>query len=100
MSGLELRAAQRFIDNKGQPQEKPKPPPRIWSQPLGEFHPPDGEIDARLLCPSPPFGGTWPFATMAFRMIHPDNAETDHYCFQVDDGRWLELIDPDVHSCA
>ncbi len=93
MDKIELRTAQRFLDNKGVPTEKPKPPAKSWVIHLGPFDFPDEEFDATFAIGPPK---TWPYDTCAQREWLPSGFELHHWCVQTEDGRWLKLIDHEI----
>ena len=90
---IELRAAQRFIDNKGQPPEKPKPPPKAWTYCLGPIDFPGGEYDAREVSFST--HAHYPYDTALIVMDYPDGRVVEHPLMKTEDGRWLEILDGD-----
>lgn len=95
MDKIELRAAQRFLDNNGVPQEKPKPPPRSWLVGYGPFVMPEGELDAK---PSiqPPYPKTWPYDTYYLEEYLQSGHIIRRYCVKTEDNRWLELVNANI----
>jgi hypothetical protein len=94
MEKIELRAAQRFIDNKGVPQEKPKPPDKSWICCYGPYEMPDVEFDACLSVSLPNSKTCLPGVYYSVESF-VKGSERPRWSAQTEDGRWLELIDPE-----